>query len=83
MGWNQIDVADDTRLFQNLPPSRFAYFVHSYHCILRDRSAVSATTDYDGHFTSGFEKENLFGLQFHPEKSQELGLQILRNFAQL
>jgi glutamine amidotransferase len=83
IGWNEIDVDPSARLFRNLPETRYGYFVHSYHCILDDKSAVSATTDYGIEFTSALEKDNLFATQFHPEKSQELGLQILKNFAEL
>ena len=83
MGWNELQVKDDSQILKNLPASRFAYFVHSFHCMPEDNSAVSATTDYDGEFVSALEKDNLYGLQFHPEKSQELGLQILKNFAEI
>jgi glutamine amidotransferase len=81
MGWNEIDVDSNARLFQNLPATRYGYFVHSYYCELADQNLTSASTEYEQVFTSAFENEHLFGVQFHPEKSQELGLQILKNFA--
>jgi glutamine amidotransferase len=83
IGWNEINVTSSSRLFKNLPKTRYGYFVHSYYCELTEESEVSATTDYQIEFTSALEKDNLFATQFHPEKSQELGLQILKNFAEL
>lgn len=83
MGWNEIAIVKSSRLLQSLPATRYAYFVHSYQCVPQEHQAVAATTDYGTEFCSVIEKDNLFGTQFHPEKSQELGLQILRNFAEL
>ncbi len=85
MGWNEIQIQwhRPSRLTRNLPSTRYGYFVHSYYCKPEDMNSVVATTEYGRWFAAVFEKDNIFGVQFHPEKSQELGLQILRNFAEL
>ncbi|MFQ5676675.1 MAG: imidazole glycerol phosphate synthase subunit HisH [bacterium] len=83
MGWNEVTPVRECPLTANLPESRFGYFVHSYVCIPEQEEATVATTDYDGKFTSVIAKDHVFGTQFHPEKSQELGLRILKNFAAL
>jgi len=82
IGWNDIELTRPSPLFKALPASRYAYFVHSYFCDTTDSAAV-ATTEYGGTFPSAIERENVFGVQFHPEKSQEFGLQILKNFVEL
>lgn len=83
MGWNEIVPTRESPLTAGLPDSKFGYFVHSYVCMPANQTATVATTDYGGEFTSMVAQENVFGTQFHPEKSQELGLQILKNFAAL
>lgn len=83
MGWNEIAIRRSCPLTQDLPSSRFGYFVHSYTCAPDEPDTTVATTDYGSEFPSIICRENVFGAQFHPEKSQELGLQILKNFAEL
>jgi len=81
MGWNQIAVAQETPLLAGLPRDAWFYFVHSYYVVPRDEAVIAARTDYGVPFTSIIRRGNLFATQFHPEKSQSLGLQLLRNFA--
>lgn len=84
IGWNQINIKKfDLELFGNVPNGSYVYFVHSYFVVPEDNSVVAATTNYGIDFTSVIAKDNLYGTQFHPEKSQNLGLQILRNFGSL
>ena len=83
MGWNNIRVREDSRLFKNLPENPYVYFVHSYYLKAEDESVVAATTDYSVNIHAAVEKDNLFACQFHPEKSSEVGLQILKNFVEL
>ena len=81
MGWNSVNVVKpDSRLFKGLPASPYVYFVHSYYLKAEDRSDVLATADYGITFDCAVEKGNLFGCQFHPEKSRDIGLEILKNF---
>ena len=83
MGWNEITFNRTSILNKNLPPSHYGYFVHSFYCQPEDSNTVIATTEYGGTFACAVESENIFGVQFHPEKSQELGLQILKNFSEI
>jgi len=83
MGWNEITFNGTSVLNKNLPPSLYGYFVHSFYCQPEDSNTVIATTEYGGTFACAVESENIFGVQFHPEKSQELGLQILKNFSEI
>ena len=83
MGWNNIKVREDSRLFKNLPENPFVYFVHSYYLKAEDETVVAATTDYSVNIHAAVEKDNLFACQFHPEKSSDTGLQILKNFIEL
>ncbi|HEX9654608.1 MAG TPA: imidazole glycerol phosphate synthase subunit HisH [bacterium] len=83
IGWNEVVSHRDSCILKNLPLSRHAYFVHSYFCDPADPNFAIATAEYGQPFTAIVEKDNVFGVQFHPEKSQELGLQILKNFAEL
>ena len=80
MGWNQIHQARPTPLWRGLPDHSYAYFVHSYYCDAEDPAVVAATTDYGLDFCSAVARDNLFAIQFHPEKSQDVGERILRNF---
>jgi glutamine amidotransferase len=82
MGWNQLSTAQSPphTLFSNLPPNPWFYFVHSYHCVPGDNSWVAATTSYGNPFVSAVARSNVMAVQFHPEKSQSAGLQLLRNF---
>ena len=82
MGWNEIVPTGDHPLLHGLRRDQFVfYFVHSYHLVSNDRGAVTATCDYGQPFDAAIGRGNIFATQFHPEKSQDNGLQILRNFA--
>lgn len=88
MGWNSIKVARSqshkaTSIFKGVPENSYMYFVHSYYVKPKDKKITLTTTDYGIKFVSGICKDNIYGLQFHPEKSQELGLKILENFVKL
>lgn len=83
MGWNDLTVREDSRLFQGLPKNPYVYFVHSYYLRAKNQAVVAATTEYGVKIHAAVEKGNLFACQFHPEKSSEVGLQILRNFINL
>lgn len=83
MGWNTIDIARSHALLEGLPTGEkglHAYFVHSYHMTLREASALIATADYGGPVTAMVGRDNIAGTQFHPEKSQALGLGLIANF---
>ena len=83
IGWNSLHLQGDGRLFQGISQNPYVYFVHSYYLKAEEPSIVKATTDYSVNIHASVEKGNLFACQFHPEKSSETGLQILRNFAAL
>lgn len=83
MGWNQLDVRRPSPIFRDLPQGCGVYFVHSYHVVPAEDSVVATTTDYGGPFVSSIWRDNVVATQFHPEKSQKVGLQILSNFAAL
>lgn len=83
IGWNSLELRRSSPLVAGLGDSPTFYFVHSYHLTPDDSEAVLATCDYGGPVVSIVEKDNIFGVQFHPEKSQHDGLQLLRNFAAL
>ncbi len=83
MGWNQIQIREDSRLFRGIPSGSFVYFVHSYYLDAVRKEDVAATSDYGIVFDAAAEHENVFACQFHPEKSGEVGLKILRNFVAL
>ncbi len=83
MGWNRLELRRPSRLTAGLSAEPFMYFVHSYHAVPRDREIVVAEAEYHRPFTAMVERGNVFACQFHPEKSQRDGLQILRNFAAL
>jgi glutamine amidotransferase len=78
VGWNQLEIASTSRLFRGLPPSPFVYFTHSYHAPLNGTTVASC--EYGGKFSAAIERDLLFGVQFHPEKSGETGLRLLANF---
>lgn len=80
MGWNELRVNRPHALLQGIVPGAHAYFVHSYHAEVKDASCVLATTEYGGAVTAVVGKDNILGTQFHPEKSQETGLNVLKNF---
>ncbi len=81
MGWNQIHIEKPSRLLRAVPDGSYAFFVHSFYCKPRDQSLVLATTEYGAAFASVIGRGNVFGAQFHPEKSQSVGLKMLENFA--
>jgi glutamine amidotransferase len=83
MGWNQLQPQRDSALLADLPDEPYAYFVHSYYCIADDESDVLITVDYGLPFTAAVARDNIYGVQFHPEKSQAVGLQLLKNFLAL
>lgn len=83
MGWNRLHVQNACPLFSGLPQDAGVYFVHSYHVVPADPSVIATTTDYGRPFVSSIARDNVMAVQFHPEKSQAVGLQILRNFADL
>lgn len=81
IGWNSICVKEGSRLFEGIKNDSYVYFVHSYYLKAKDPEMVVATTEYSTLIHAAIEKDNLFGCQFHPEKSGEVGLKILQNFA--
>lgn len=84
IGWNSLELKNHGRLFANLLTAQpYVYFVHSYYLKAQDESIVKATTDYSVEIHASVEKDNIFACQFHPEKSSAVGLQILKNFAQI
>ena len=83
MGWNSLYFQNEGRLFANLPQDSYVYFVHSYYLQADDESIVKATTDYSTCIHASVEKDNVFACQFHPEKSSDVGLTILKNFCEL
>lgn len=83
MGWNSLHFQNQGRLFANLPENSYVYFVHSYYLQAEDESIVKATTDYSTCIHASVEQGNVFACQFHPEKSSDVGLTILKNFCDL
>lgn len=83
MGWNSINIAKESRLFRGISDGAYVYFVHSYYLKAKNPADVAATTDYIVNVHAAVEHENIFATQFHPEKSGEVGLQILKNFVSL
>lgn len=82
MGWNQIHQRRPVPLFDGVPDSSYAYFVHSYYVDPEEPEVIAATTDYGIDYASVVARDNLYAIQFHPEKSQDVGERILRNFLQ-
>jgi len=80
IGWNQINIVKQSKIFKNIENNSHMYFVHSYEFLPNDKNVISATTDYSSNIVCSVEKENIFGTQFHPEKSDKLGLKIIDNF---
>jgi glutamine amidotransferase len=83
IGWNQINIVKESKIFREVENNSHMYFVHSYEFIPEDRSVISATTDYSSNIVCSVEKENIFGTQFHPEKSDKTGLKVIDNFMNL
>jgi glutamine amidotransferase len=82
IGWNTIETRPGVGLFAGVPPGSYVYFVHSYYVACEEEAVVAARTEYGGRFTSAVATGNLWATQFHPEKSQEVGLKMLQNFVQ-
>ena len=83
IGWNEIEIVKDSKIFKNIDNKSHMYFVHSYEFVPSDKSVISSTTDYASNIVCSVEKENIFGTQFHPEKSDKIGLRIIENFITL
>ena len=83
IGWNQINIVKESKIFKDIINKSHMYFVHSYEFIPKDKSVISATTDYSSNIICSVDKENIFGTQFHPEKSDKIGLKIIDNFINL
>ena len=83
IGWNEIEIVRESKIFKDIKNKSHMYFVHSYEFLPEDRSVISATTEYSSNIVCSVEKENLFGTQFHPEKSDKAGLKIIENFINL
>lgn len=83
MGWNSLDIKPESKLFKGIDNNAYVYFVHSYYLVAENKNEVVATTNYSTLIHASIEKENIYACQFHPEKSGEVGLKILKNFAEL
>ena len=83
MGWNSIDVKEGSRLFKGVSNNSYVYFVHSYYLQAENENDVAAATEYITHVHASVEHDNIFACQFHPEKSGDVGLRILKNFCEL
>ena len=83
IGWNEIKVVKSSKIFKGIENKAHMYFVHSYEFIPKDKNVISATIDYSSKIVCSVEKENIFGTQFHPEKSDKIGLKIIDNFINL
>ncbi|OGW39775.1 MAG: imidazole glycerol phosphate synthase, glutamine amidotransferase subunit [Nitrospirae bacterium GWC2_56_14] len=82
MGWNSITIKRRAPALQDVPDNSHVYFVHSFHVVPEDKNVIATTTDYGIEFVSSIWKDNIFAVQFHPEKSQALGLSILKRFGE-
>ena len=83
IGWNALEIESEAKLFQGLDQGSYVYFVHSYHCVPKNKAVVAAQCDYGAPVYAAVQQGNCFGTQFHPEKSGEVGLHILKNFGAL
>jgi glutamine amidotransferase len=83
IGWNQINILKDSKIFKEVENNSHMYFVHSYEFIPEDKKVISSIADYSSNIVCSVEKENIFGTQFHPEKSDKIGLKIIDNFISL
>ena len=83
IGWNEINISKDSKIFKDIENKSHMYFVHSYEFIPKDESVITAKTDYSSNVVCAVEKENIFGTQFHPEKSDKIGLKIIDNFLKI
>ena len=80
MGWNTIETNKESRIFKDMPAASRFYFVHSFHAVCNNERDILTTTSYGYNFSSSFANENILGVQFHPEKSHQFGMQLLKNF---
>jgi len=80
IGWNELNIVKDSRIFKDIKDKSHMYFVHSYEFIPKDKDVISSTTNYSSNIVCSIEKENIFGAQFHPEKSDKIGLKLIENF---
>jgi glutamine amidotransferase len=83
IGWNSLEIKQKDTLFKDIPENSYVYFVHSYYLHAEDENEIATVTNYGIDFHSAVGKDNIFATQFHPEKSGDVGLQILRNFASM
>jgi glutamine amidotransferase len=83
IGWNELNIVKASKIFKDIENKSHMYFVHSYEFIPKDKNVISATIDYSSNIVCSVEKENIFGTQFHPEKSDKEGLKIIDNFLNL
>jgi len=83
IGWNQINILKDSKIFKDIENNSHMYFVHSYEFISEDKNVISSTTDYSSNIVCSVEKENIFGTQFHPEKSDRIGIRLIENFLKI
>ena len=83
IGWNEINIKKDSKIFKDIDDKSHMYFVHSYEFVPEDKAVISATTDYSTNVVCAAEKENIFGTQFHPEKSDKVGRKLIDNFLKL
>lgn len=83
IGWNQVEVESNSKLLKKIDNQSYFYFVHSYYCEPKNEQVIVGTTEYGLTFCSVLEAQNVFGVQFHPEKSGDTGLQLLQNFGSL
>ena len=83
IGWNQINIVKESKIFKGIENNSHMYFVHSYEFVPEDKNVVSATTDYSSNIVCSVEKDNIFGTQFHPEKSDMIGLKVIKNFIEV
>ncbi len=83
MGWNTVKLVKKPPIFEGIKDETFFYFVHSYYVVPQNKDIIAGTTDYEITFTSMIWKDNIFATQFHPEKSQEMGLRLLKNFGDI
>lgn len=83
MGWNEIKKEKDSPILGGISDKSYFYFVHSYYAVPDDKAVILTSTDYDVNFTSSIAKDNIMACQFHPEKSQQVGLKLLKNFNEL
>ena len=83
IGWNEINIVKESKIFKDIENNSHMYFVHSYEFVPEDKNVISATTEYSSNIVCSVERENIFGTQFHPEKSDKFGLKIIDNFIKL